>query len=514
MGLALSAVLALTFLCASAWAGPTTPLEHSGRWIIDAKGRVVILHGVNMVFKRPPYYPAATGFGTDDAAFLKRNGFNVVRLGVIYAGVEPNPGSYDDGYLNQIAATESTLARHDIFSQLDFHQDMYNERFQGEGWPDWAVQDDGLPNQPQLGFPGNYFGMPALIRAFDHFWANDPGPGGVGLQDRYAAAWGHVAARFASAKHTIGFDLLNEPWPGTPWATCLALAGCPAFDAGAMEPFYRRVFARIRAVERQKLIWYEPNVLFNFGADTDIPAVRDPAAGFSFHLYCTPGLAVPPYDLASCDEQNDHVLSNADKRSQATGDALMLSEFGATDDLATIRSNVAQADRHMVSWEYWHYCECQDPTTAGSGVQAVVVDPSRSPTGSNVKRAKLDLLSEPYPQLVAGTPRGWRFDPATRIFHLTYSTKGPGGKRFARRAGNASKRSLRTRRTEIFLGWARYPKGYRVSVRGGGIASKPKAGVLKTVACPRRRKVTVTVGPPGSGVHKHTSCRIRPKRRS
>ena len=158
----------------------------------------------------------------------------------------------------------------------------------------------------------------------------------------------------------------------------------------------------------------------------------------------------------------------------------------------------------MVSWEYWHYCECQDPTTAGSGVQAVVVDPSRSPTGSNVKRAKLDVLSEPYPQLVAGTPRGWRFDPATRIFHLTYSTKGPGGKRFARRAGNASKRSLKTRRTEIFLGWARYPKGYRVSVRGGGIASKPKAGVLKTVACPRRRKVTVTVGPPGSGVHKQT----------
>ena len=192
----------------------------------------------------------------------------------------------------------------------------------------------------------------------------------------------------------------------------------------------------------------------------------------------------------------------------------MLSEFGATDDLATIRSNVAEADRHMVSWEYWHYCECQDPTTAGSGVQAVVVDPSRSPTGSNVKRAKLDVLSEPYPQLVAGTPRGWRFDPATRIFHLTYSTKGPGGKRFARRAGKP--RSARSRHggARSSSGWARYPKGYRVSVRGGGIASKPKAGVLKAVACPRRRKVTVTVGPPGSGVHKHTSCSVRPKRRS
>ena len=79
----------------------------------------------------------------------------------------------------------------------------------------------------------------------------EKGIGGVGLQDRYAAAWGHVASRFASAQHTIGFDLLNEPWPGTPWATCLALTGCPAFDTGALGPFYRRVIDRIRADEER-----------------------------------------------------------------------------------------------------------------------------------------------------------------------------------------------------------------------------------------------------------------------
>ena len=507
-------VLGAILFASEAQAGPTAPLSHSGRWITDAKGRVAILHGVNMVTKVPPYAPSAQGFGDDDAAFLQRNGFNAVRLGLIYKAIEPTPGSYDDAYLNDIAATEANLAHHGVFSQLDFHQDMYNERFQGEGWPDWAVQDDGIPNAPQAGFPNNYFLNLALIQAFDNFWANSPGPGGIGLQDRYAAAWGHVASRFASAQHTVGFDLLNEPWPGTPWATCLTLSGCPAFDAGVMGPFYRRVFDRIRAVERQKLIWYEPNVLFNFGADSSIPAVGDRAAGFSFHFYCTPGVAAPPYNVASCDEQNEHVLANADKRSRSTGDALMLSEFGATDDLATIRSNVSLADRHMVSWEYWHYCECRDPTTTGTGTQAIVVDPAQPPTGSNLKQAKLDTLSQPYPQLVAGTPKGWPFDPATRTFQLTYSTKGPGGKRFARRVRKRSKRALRARQTEIFLGRARYPKGYRVSVRGGGVASKPKAGVLKVFACPGRRNVTVTVGPPGSGVHRHTSCRVRPKRRS
>ena len=153
---------------------------------------MVILHGVNMVYKRPPYDPLAAGFDGPDAAFLSRNGLDAVRLGIIYAGVEPRPGSYDDHYLAQIGRTLHTLARHRVFSLLDFHQDLYSERFQGEGFPGWAIQDDGLPAEPKLGFPGNYIAMPALNRAFDHFWNNDAGPSGVGLQDRYANAWRHV----------------------------------------------------------------------------------------------------------------------------------------------------------------------------------------------------------------------------------------------------------------------------------------------------------------------------------
>src|SRR4051794_9788982 len=45
------------------------------------------------------------GFGDDDAAFLSREGFNSVRLGVIYKAVEPTPGTYDSAYLQKIAAT-------------------------------------------------------------------------------------------------------------------------------------------------------------------------------------------------------------------------------------------------------------------------------------------------------------------------------------------------------------------------------------------------------------------------
>src|SRR5437764_9571397 len=95
----LAIVLALLLTAPAAAAGPALPLGHAGRWITDARGRVVVLHGINMVYKRPPYSPDATGFGADDAAFLAREGLNTVRVGLIYKAVEPRPGHYDDRYI-------------------------------------------------------------------------------------------------------------------------------------------------------------------------------------------------------------------------------------------------------------------------------------------------------------------------------------------------------------------------------------------------------------------------------
>jgi len=59
----------------------------------DAQHRVVITQGINEVAKSAPYAPDAVGFGEDDAAFLEAQGFTSVRLGVLWAGVEPRPGA-------------------------------------------------------------------------------------------------------------------------------------------------------------------------------------------------------------------------------------------------------------------------------------------------------------------------------------------------------------------------------------------------------------------------------------
>src|SRR6478609_12042797 len=127
--LALCAGVASCAVTTSAHAAPALPLSHAGRWITDAHGRVVILHGTNMVYKLAPYYPAAAGFDANDAAFVRSIGFNAVRVGIIWKALEPQPGIYDDAYLEQIEQTVALLAKRGIVSLLDFHQDMYNEKY-------------------------------------------------------------------------------------------------------------------------------------------------------------------------------------------------------------------------------------------------------------------------------------------------------------------------------------------------------------------------------------------------
>jgi endoglycosylceramidase len=467
-------------------AAPKAPLDHAGRWMTDAKGRVVILHGFNMVYKVGSYRPEDTGFGGDDARFLRRHGFNTIRLGIIYKGLEPEPpGSdgkpdYRKGYLRSIARTERVLSKRRIFTLLDFHQDMFNERFQGEGWPDWQTLDDGLPAAPQNGFPGNYLTMPALQRAYDHFWANHQAEG-VPLQDAYAAAWRHVAKRFARRRHVAGYDLLNEPWPGSVFPTCINPAGCPGFDSN-LTAFSERVMAAIRSVDRRTLAFYEPNALFNSSAQTSHGDTGDPHAGFSFHIYCLPGGG--GFTSPVCAVNQDTVLDNADKYIERTGDTSLVTEFGASDDLVDTRRVIDLADEHMVGWHYWHYCDCDDPTTSGPGVQSVVVDPSKPPRGDNVKWDKLRLLARPFPQAVAGTPQSFSFDPDSRVFELTYATTAPDGSMTPRRL-----------RTEVRVPPINLPDGYRVDAEGATVTSRADASVLELKRDAGASRVVVTVTP-------------------
>jgi endoglycosylceramidase len=481
---------ALAILPSVAPAAPVGPLSHEGRWITDKAGRVVTLHGWNMVYKVGSYRPEDAGFGANDVKFLRRHGFNTIRLGIIQNGIEPAlPGPdgkprYREGYFKSIARTEKLLSKNGIFTMLDVHQDLYNERFEGEGFPDWAVVGDAatLPAEPKQGFPANYLVMPALSRAFDLFWQNEKDAAGRPLQDSFAAMWAELARRFEGKKRVLGYNILNEPWPGTEYATCVSLSGCPSLDERYLQPFTERVIQAIRSVDQRGLIWYAPFLTFDFGADTNLTDMG-PNQGFAFNMYCLADI-IPGTPPSACSATYEITLDNADRQSRQTDDALLMTEYAATNDMRKIEEINGLADEHMIGWQQWHYCDCEDPTTTGTGIQSLVSDPHKPPAGDNLNREKLKVSSRPYPQVVAGTPESWSFDPETRLFELSYSTRTPEGKRLPRRW-----------LTEIFVPPIHYHGRYGVEVEGGDTASGRGERRLLIQRDRGAKRVKVTVGP-------------------
>jgi endoglycosylceramidase len=453
-------------------------LHQVGRWITDAAGRVVVLHGVNQVFKVPPYEPSADGFGDDDAAFLAANGFDAVRVGVIWAAVEPQPGVYDDTYLDSVADTVRTLAAHDIVSLLDFHQDQYNEKFQGEGAPAWAVPPSNVPN-PALGFPDDYLFNPAEWQVWDRFWNNYDAPDGIGLQDHLAAAWAHVAQRFAGDRAVAGYEVLNEPWPGTLGELCAApQVGCRAFDAGKLTAFYRRIDAAIRTADPTHTVYVEPNALFTQSSTTGLGAIGDPHTGFAYHVYCSSESFFQTETL--CPQEDELTVAAANRFATNRRMPPLITEFGATTNLANLAEMVQLADKYRTGWLEWAYAG-NDITSSSPDGQALVLDPSKPPTGDNVLAAKVQVLARPYPQVVAGTPASWSFSGG--VFRLVYSTPPATGLgRF--RAGAQS---------EISVPAVQFPNGYQVTVSGATVVSAPDAATLVLSELPGVTTVRLTV---------------------
>jgi endoglycosylceramidase len=437
-----------------------------------------MLRGVNLVNKRPPYHPGALGFGREHAAFLAREGFNAVRLCMVWKAIEPEPGGYDDRYLEEIARIAGLLGAEGLHVLLDFHQDMWNERFGGEGAPDWAVADGGLPAVPNPGFPLNYVLMPALWRAYDRFWRNAHGADGVGLQDRFALAWRHVAERFQGEPHVFGYDILNEPFPGSAVFTSLVPGGASRFGR-RLADFHQRVIRAIREVDPHAIVFYEPGMLFGLGHD--IEGGGGSNTGLSFHSYCAaaaPGLpSLPPRAQDwICPWQERRTFERAERHARRHGAALLLTEFGATDDCGALLRGVENADRYLLSWLYWAYWNHDAADERRE--EGIVHDLRRPPAPGNVKEEKLDVLVRPYPRAIAGTPVLIEFGHRTRELRFIYRARGPV-----------------ERRTEVVIPARRYPDGYHVEVEGARVVSAPGARILELETEPDRDQMGVLVRP-------------------
>ncbi len=416
-------------------------------FITDEQGRVMILHGVNIDYGTKSNPEVLPVIPKEQAERLVNSfGLNFVRLLMVWEGVEPQAGVTDRNYLDMIEQRVDLLWEAGLYVVLDMHQDVYAQRFCCDGAPEWAIRDDDLPYELQDQWFLNYF-QPAVQRSFDNFWAYDKGEH-ADLQDHYAAMWVEVAKRFKDHPAVLGYDLMNEPHPGSDFDAAEAVGLSPSresrsesFDKEKLTPFYQRVTNAIRSVDTENWIFFESryggpgNGSASWIEGLDDPRNGSPRLAYFPHLYSVSVENNQSYNQDTMTTIPDWEAHRSEEVTKE-GWPLLIGEWGLdsawTNADLFMKQVLAMADRQMAGWAYWAW----DP----GGWSFIDSDLN--------ERESADIIVRTYPRRIAGKPISFGFDPDTRVFELT----------FVDRAGVSGS-------TEIYLPAVRhYPDGWTVTV--------------------------------------------------
>lgn len=454
---------------------PVPQLQRDGRYLVDEHGRLVIVHGLNFVWKRAPYVPPNTpaGFTAADADWLHEHGFNGARLGVLWPGVNPTaPGVVDPTYFEKWDRVVDLMADKGIWMQFDMHQDMWHETYGGEGVPDWAVKRPlpwSLFPYQKVPFPFGYW-TPEVSTVFDNFWANKGG-----LLDHWVTYWKQVATHYKDQPYSMGYDLINEPWAGIEWPSCIL--GCSLTYYKELQPAQDKALAGIRSVDPTNIVWYEPQQLSSgLLLQTYLKAVPgEQNLGLSWHNYCSATFAestgLPLNATESCKgftaNRQAHALDQAARMNAVP----LMSEWGATDNVRALEIDADAADANTMGWLYWAYKRWDDPTTADTKQGLFFDDADLSTT----KDAKIRQLVRTYPQATAGHGLSYKYNPATGVFTMSFT-------------GDASIDAP----TRIFVSPITAPNGYTVTASTGTVS---KNGSYVDLATDTDGPVQVTITP-------------------
>lgn len=188
-------------------------IKVNGDHFVNETGNQVLFNGINVVCKHPEM---GYLFPDLEPVFrrFQQQGYNLVRLGIFWDGVEPQPGVYDTQYLERVKETVELAWKYGMYTLLDMHQDLFSRKW-GDGAPLWATLDEGAahPEHCTMWYEA-YLQSDAIIRAADNFWKNVPAEDGVGLLDHYEAMWAMLAKTFDPYDCVIGFEPMNEPFMG------------------------------------------------------------------------------------------------------------------------------------------------------------------------------------------------------------------------------------------------------------------------------------------------------------
>lgn len=428
----------------------------SGDTFVDEHGREVVLNGINIVNKNQKEQYIYKG-GPECYKLLKEQGFNSIRFIIIWDGVEPQPGVYDEAYLAEVDKRIEWAAANDLFVVLDMHQDLFSIDY-ADGAPQWATMIDGKEHTTGAIWSDAYMLSEAVQTAFDHFWNNTPASDGVGIQDHYAKAWRYVAERYANNSTVIGYDIMNEPFAGSTaqmampkmlqaygelvyktqgkimteeellmtWAIesnrtkALNLLSTEEnysyvvdalfdvnteFESTHLQDMYQKVANEIREVDQKTILFLEHSYFSNMGVRSSIKRVNlkngqpDPLVAYAPHGY---DLVTDTKDAAGANSERVKFIY---KRIKEKGNELKmpiwLGEWGAYyshDGIVPVAQYaMSLIEQHKFGQAYWSYDE-----------------------GTENKQYFKESILRPYPAYTNGKLLSYNFDRKTDVFNVKW----------------------------------------------------------------------------------------------
>ena len=282
----------------------------SGSWFRDEEKRYVLFRGVNFGSrsKLPPYLPIAPLDIQDISKLdlkkeiesvksgldlMKNLGFNIIRLLVSWKAIEPRPNPnleelLPEGreYLEHMKEIIDELHARNLYVILDFHQDIANEAYGGDGFPDWAIAIDEeherpIPAKPDKKWQFKYMINKSLKETLKSFWENDLTNLDEGLQNypvrtHLEKTIGQTVKFFKSLNDGLGHPAIlavepfNEPHPST--------IPKKDFEVKFLVDYYRNVNSEIEKFDKALFIFIEPRVDWIMPTDTGGMPVKYGAA--------------------------------------------------------------------------------------------------------------------------------------------------------------------------------------------------------------------------------------------
>ena len=118
-----------------------------------------------------------------------------------------------------------------------------------------------------------------------------------GLRDKFVSFWDKVSTKLAANPYVVGYDPINEPYPGNTFKEPL-LNKPGYFDQHKLTPMYSEIYDKYIASNKDSMMWFEPapypdeigifdGLIFPAGFKTPPGGeIGSPNHVFNAHTYC------------------------------------------------------------------------------------------------------------------------------------------------------------------------------------------------------------------------------------